>query len=225
MVALVLSAGHRIWTDEDTPTKVTVSGQRRGTNAVETVTWTNDRAKKAGYTTNKKYDTDPQAMLYARASGDIARRIAPDVLAGLAYTVEEMELSEQPATVTRTRTTAKKTAKREQLDPPTPDEPDLDEPAKSAADINPHGDTPEPITEQQMKKLQASYGDAGITERQDKLDYAVTIIDRPLDSARDLSKDEASKVIDALAQYGSVDPSATDEQTELDPAEGDGWGT
>ncbi|MCZ4506609.1 hypothetical protein O4273_27765, partial [Rhodococcus ruber] len=35
----------------------------------------------------------PQSMLYARASGDIARRVAPDALLGMAYHVEELEAS------------------------------------------------------------------------------------------------------------------------------------
>src|SRR5699024_2435614 len=96
MVALVLSHGHMIWTEKDTDTEVIVCGQRAGSNRAEKVSWTIDRARKAGYTSNKKYETDPRAMLYARASSDVARRIAPDVLAGVAYSVEELELEEQP---------------------------------------------------------------------------------------------------------------------------------
>ena len=83
-VAVALSKGHRIWTVEDTPESVTVAGQRKGSDKVEQITWTLDRAKKAGYTSNKNYEKDPHAMLYARASGDVARRIAPDALLGIA---------------------------------------------------------------------------------------------------------------------------------------------
>jgi len=101
MVAVVMSHGHNIWTEgEPADTAVTVCGQRKGSDKVERITWTVERARKAGYTNNKKYDTDPQAMLYARASGDVARRIAPDALLGMAYTVEELQVQqavEEPA--------------------------------------------------------------------------------------------------------------------------------
>ena len=100
MVGIVLSHGHEIWTETDTPERVVVCGRRKGSEVVERSEWTIDRARQAGYTKNAKYSTDPQAMLYARASGDVARKVAPDALLGLAYNVEELELSdgnEQPS--------------------------------------------------------------------------------------------------------------------------------
>lgn len=94
MSALVLGAGHKVWTVESTDQSVTVSGSRRGVEHVETSTWTYDRAHKAGYTNNAKYKTDPQAMLYSKALSEVCRKIAPDVLSGV-YAVEELQL-EQP---------------------------------------------------------------------------------------------------------------------------------
>src|SRR4249920_3213159 len=99
MVALAQSHGHQIWTDESSDAKVTVSGQRRGSSKVETSTWTIARAKKAGYTSNRKYDSNPQEMLYAKAAGEVARKIAADVLAGVGMSVEDIEL-EEPAPTT-----------------------------------------------------------------------------------------------------------------------------
>lgn len=92
MVALLLNAGHEVWTVEKSDTSVTVAGQRKGSEHVITETWTYERAKRAGYLSNKKYETDPQSMLYARAASDVCRQVAPDVLAGL-YAVEELELT------------------------------------------------------------------------------------------------------------------------------------
>ena len=103
MVALALSKGHEVWTVEKSDAKVTVAGRRKGSTHVHEETWTTARAQKAGYTTNKKYSTDPQAMLYARAAADVVRQIAPDALAGLDYAVEELELSESPTVTTITR--------------------------------------------------------------------------------------------------------------------------
>ena len=60
--------------------------------ATETSTWTIDRAKKAGYTTNKKYATDPQAMLFAKATAEVCRKIAPHILLGIQYSYEELQI-------------------------------------------------------------------------------------------------------------------------------------
>lgn len=92
MVALLKTRGYLIETIESTDTSVTVRGTDPQTGIVEESTWTIDRAKKAGYTSNKKYDSDPQAMLYAKAATEVARKIAPDVLLGIAHSREELEL-------------------------------------------------------------------------------------------------------------------------------------
>ena len=96
MVAIVLSKGHEIWTEEESDGSVTVAGRRKGSDKVERVTWTSEMANRAGYTSNAKYKTDARSMLYARASGDVARRIAPDALLGFSHNVEELNL-ERPA--------------------------------------------------------------------------------------------------------------------------------
>lgn len=135
MVALVLAAGHEVWTVSKSDAQVTVAGRRRGSSHVIEETWSTARAAKAGYTNNKKYASDPQAMLYARAASDVCRQIAPDALAGLAYSVEEIETDEPEAAVTVTRATARKaTAKRTA---PVVPEPDFDgEPIEDAAVVD-----------------------------------------------------------------------------------------
>lgn len=216
MVALVLSRGHEIWTTEDTPSRVTVCGRRRGTTAIEEVTWTTDRARKAGYTTNKKYESDPQAMLYARASGDVARRVAPDVLAGVAYTVEELELDTAPTAPVRRHTPPERPVGRtmKRAAPPAPEEPDLDEkPSPPPLTPNPpetsgpepppapHIDLPggpAPASPAQMKMLHATFNDAKINDREDRLAYCSGLLGRIIASSAELSKGEASAVIDAL---------------------------
>lgn len=100
MVALVMAQGHEVVRTEATPQRVTVSARRKGQQQWQDFTWTIDRAKTAGYTGNKKYDTDPIAMLTAKAQAEACRTVAPDVLAGMPYSAEEVELEdmgEQPA--------------------------------------------------------------------------------------------------------------------------------
>lgn len=95
-VAIAQAQGHEVWTEEDTPTKVVVCGRRKGLDKIERSEWTIERARVAGYTNNRKYETDPQAMLYARAAGDVTRKIAADALIGMAYNVEELQLDDAP---------------------------------------------------------------------------------------------------------------------------------
>jgi hypothetical protein len=122
MVALVLSHGHEVWTESSTDREVIVCGQRRGSEHVERVVWNLDRARKAGYTSNRKYETDPQAMLYSKAAAEVARKIAPDVLAGVPHSVEDLELEEAEPTVKVAR------ASRVVQRAPKAPEPSLDEP-------------------------------------------------------------------------------------------------
>lgn len=91
MVALILARGHEVWTEEADATKVTVKGRRHGSSHVEESTWDVARVKAAGLDRNRQYAAHPEAMLYARAAADVCRRIAPDVLAGLSYGVEELQ--------------------------------------------------------------------------------------------------------------------------------------
>lgn len=100
-VALLKSrAGIIVQTVSSSDESVTVSATDPATGQVETSTWDLKRAERAGYTSNKKYSTDPQAMLYAKAAMEVSRKIAPDVLLGIPYSREELEL-EQPGSAPR----------------------------------------------------------------------------------------------------------------------------
>ena len=223
MVALVLAAGHHIWTETVTPAKVVVCGQRRGSNHTERVEWTQTKAQQAGYTSNKRYQSDPESMLYARASGDVARRIAPDALAGLSFTVEELELGEQTTTTVAReprKTVQRKTRQPEpapepELEPAQPQQPEATEtttatetaeaPEPAVEDVplpepeqvpdEPDGDG---ITSAQQKKMGALMKEVELVDRDAALAYVANVIDREVTSRKDLSKAEAGQVIDAL---------------------------
>ena len=103
MVGLLKAKGYVFETVESTDESVTVRGTSpRG--EVEQSTWTIARAQKAGYTKNGKYQSDPQAMLYAKAASEVCRKLAPDVLLGIRYTAEDLELEPRPVRATATRT-------------------------------------------------------------------------------------------------------------------------
>jgi len=91
-LALLLSRGHKIWTETETDEEITVAGHRKDdAEHVQRVTWNVERARRAGFTRNELYKTNPRAMLFARASSELASRLAPDVLAGIPEdTAEEL---------------------------------------------------------------------------------------------------------------------------------------
>ena len=116
-VALLTSRGYKIWTENSSEESVTVLGQAPDGRA-EGSTWSVERATKAGYVPtidektgdyrknqrgkligNEKYLTDPQAMLYAKAAMEVCRKIAPDVLMGIADGDDAAIVDEAPRKV------------------------------------------------------------------------------------------------------------------------------
>jgi hypothetical protein len=95
MHKLFNKAGHELVRTAATNESVTVAARRRGTDEWHEFTWTIERAKQAGYAgTNKKYQTDPVAMLTAKAIAEAVRLTAPEVLSGVTYSAEEIELED-----------------------------------------------------------------------------------------------------------------------------------
>lgn len=209
MVALVLAAGHEVWTVSKSDAQVTVAGRRRGSSHTIEETWTTARASKAGYTNNKKYQSDPQAMLYARAASDVCRQVAPDALAGLAYSVEESELEEQqPATVTKRTeraTTAKRAAAPEIPEPEVLveriDEAEVVEPvnrnARGVDESGPFVDKGAEPTKKQVGLMWALLGEKFPTEDEQR-EYLHLVIDREWTSTTEFSRGDVSKVIGSL---------------------------
>lgn len=92
MRAVVLRAGHHIWFEDTTTTKVTVCARRAEwpEQQISRVTWTMDDAKKAGLDGRQNWRKYPRAMLKARATSEVCRDVFPDVLGGISYSVEEL---------------------------------------------------------------------------------------------------------------------------------------
>lgn len=218
MLAVTLGRGHEVWTEELTDTRAVVCGRRRGSEHVERVVWTAERARKAGYTKNAKYQTDPQSMLLARAQSDACRRIAPDALLGMPYSVEELEDEEQPAAVvTMQRDPQKRTARRAPVTPVEepaldPDEPiDLVPAEPTEPDLDDKTDPRDvPATRAQITKLNIQLQEAGITDREEKLQYLSGSVGRGLESSKDLTKAEANGLIDMLEREAAAER-ATDQ--------------
>lgn len=109
MIGLLKARGYLFQTVASTDQSVTVRGASPA-GEVEESTWTFERAQKAGYTGNKKYMTDPQSMLYAKAAAEVARKLAPNILLGITFTAEELQLEQKPVTATAERADRHRTA-------------------------------------------------------------------------------------------------------------------
>lgn len=95
MRGLVQSKGHRIWLVEQSPEKVVMCGQRREANGEfgpqQEVCWTIERARDLGLLGKDQWKKQPATMLTARATGEICRLVASDVLHAMPYAAEELD--------------------------------------------------------------------------------------------------------------------------------------
>lgn len=225
-VALVQAHGHRIWTENETPDAVTVAGHRAGDpEHVERVTWSIARARQAGFIRRgarnepSQYETQPITMLWARAAGDVARRIAADVLAGIPEVDEPAADASQPGDASTTSTTTPRVIQRAPLPaPPTAQ----DDPARASespgdAHAGPTDNVPPPVeldddnepdepnddaeptlSRGQLQRLQVVFVQAGIRGPDARHAYLTKFLGRPIESTNDLTVTEASAAIDDL---------------------------
>lgn len=199
--ALVQSHGHDIWMESSTAERCVMRGQRRGSNKVQESTWDMKRARDMNLTNKPNWKSQPQAMLVARATSEVARLVAADVILGIPYSAEELEDQQPTPVVAMSRTPAedapKRTAKR--AAPVVVPEPDLAEP-------EPPAETGEAITAPQLRKLHAVMGENGLGDREEGLRYLSRVVGREVTTSKALTKQEASEVIDALENVPDEPP-------------------
>lgn len=217
-LALLFSRGHRVWTEFESDEKITVAGHRKDdAEHVQRVTWDVERAQRAGFTRNELYRTNPRAMLFARASSELASRLAPDVLAGIPEeTAEELGArvtapAEAPGgNVTVQRAPRATEAPRRLLTPVAPPEPEPEpepipepepepEPDEPADDEPPNDEAEPTITGKQRAMLHALFRAQGWNQdvyRQ----YTRERLGRALDTTNDLTVTEASFMISHMKE-------------------------
>jgi hypothetical protein len=149
-----------------------------------------DRARKAGYTRNEKYQKDPQAMLYARAASIACRRTAPEVLKGIA-SFEEIQDDQRPSrpalapsAAPAPVTVAEITGQAAPAETPT------DEPATGAA--------PRPVTADQRNLIGTALDTLTVAADQRRRVVSL-ILGRDIASVNDLDEEEADRLCAELA--------------------------
>jgi hypothetical protein len=213
--ALVQKHGHDIWVVESTAYRAIVRA-RRVNGEVQQSVWTLDRAKQLGLYPGKdgsQWRRQPQSMLVARATAEVARWVAADSILGLPYIAEELadgqpwgdETGLEPDAAAEGEPPAKpkKTAQRKPALPPAAPPPahEQQQPppaATEASGTGPPGKPPRPISTEQLAALHAKLRDAGITDRTDAQAMISTWIDRAVGSSADLTYDEAKTVLAEL---------------------------
>lgn len=149
MRGLVQATGHEIWVEEQTETRARVCGQRKGSPHVQRSVWTIDRAQKLGLAGKDNWRKQPDAMLIARATAEVCRLIASDVLLGMPYAVEELDADTEPTTA-EAKPTKRRTARRAPFPPAEPEAPELEEPKEQEEPAEPEEpDWPEPLAEKE----------------------------------------------------------------------------
>jgi hypothetical protein len=219
MAAQVRRAGFRIEEVEANDTCVIWRGQRDGHWASSE--WTIERADKAGYLRNDRYTTNPTEMLRAKAIAEVCRIQYQDVLLGMAYTVEELQLDS--VTVQRvvkkegTRGTAKLREIAEAASAQTSDDPQVDAQAENAADAGPvEGDEqadpqaqgaivvdPECVSAspEQVERIRALYKAQGLSAAEVLDEVTVYLqLDKRLTALSKLAAADAAGIIANLTQ-------------------------
>lgn len=210
--ALAQSHGHRVWIESSTDAKCVAKAIRKGENEVHESVWTIARATGLGISGKDNWKKQPQAMLMARATSEVCRLVAADVILGIGYSAEELSddiaavveiQREQKPKLTIARATASQNA-QEVEEPKFDDEPDTkaDAPAVNTDDsvdqpTEPE-DNKEPISPAQIKTMGAAMTRLGMTDRAVAIAYVGDVVEHPITSRKDLTKDEASKVIRSL---------------------------
>jgi hypothetical protein len=151
MRGLVQSKGHKVWVEPGaSKERVVVCGQRRDPDGsygeVQESVWDVERATVMGLINKPEWKKQPQTMLTARATGEICRLIASDVLYAMPYAAEELD--GEPIVEQATRVTAAEVLSRRRPEP---------------APVDPPPDVDRPASAEQLRDLGILFTEAGIT--------------------------------------------------------------
>jgi hypothetical protein len=225
--ALVFAAGHDLWIEEATNTRVTWCGRRAGSAEVSRITWTMDDAKRAHLEGKPNWRNYPRAMLTARASAELIRDRFADVVGGLAA-IEEADDEIVGAEVASSGSgTASGPAaagtKRRRRAPgqPAPTTAAAPVPVVTSPTLPPLPPLPdelpaEPISRAQSNQMHALFRDRGISDRAERLRITRDVIGRAdLAGSKELTTAEAERLLDYLESTPIPDDPEPDPELPL----------
>lgn len=222
MKAAVSVHGYRIKTISRSAERCVVRGWKPGAaeDDYEESEWDMARVQLAGYDkTNQKYRTEPQNMLYARATAEACRMVAPEVLLGIAEIAEARDAGPEPVHVASERVSAAEllAAAAAAEKPATPAVKDWVAPPEAAATEGTAVEAADevapapapPMTKIQQKKVGRLFAERGITDDGPILSAIAEFLGREIAAPGDVTRDEAI----ALLAHLEDNPIATEAQT------------
>ncbi|WP_280201896.1 hypothetical protein [Nocardia cyriacigeorgica] len=225
----IIQAGHEIRFVETTDTRAVIEGRRRGEEEWTRVTFTAQQAK------NAKIDLGgyPEDKLVARATSRLCKRKFPEVLSGAAIAedlmdeapptpvrvaserVDTAEDAPEPGTMQRKRRTRRAPAAATTEAPPAEPATAEQSPSEDAPPLPGDEPTGEPMsTAAQQQKLAILLDQHGVKDRDDKLAYLASQFSREFSSSKELTRQEASSLIDYLE--APIEPDSVAEAADTD---------
>jgi hypothetical protein len=201
--AVVQANGHTVWIEKSSDTEAVARGRRKGEDVTHESRWTIKRAERLGLTNKDNWRKQPEAMLIARATSEICRLVASDAILGVGYSVEELT-DDAPAAPPKTvrRTVNAEGPPAIEAAEPTPVEVVAEVLGGEVIEPDAPADV---MTQPQRAALHVAFKEAGITDRTKRLAYASEVVGRTLATSAELTKAEASDVIDALKREAKND--------------------
>lgn len=237
IASLVRRAGHRLRVSGDDTFALAQIIRADDPDFTFECRWDLGKARAAGLANKAVWKSYPGAMLRARAITEVARSAAPDALFGVIYTPEELGAevngdgdvisapsvrSEPAGPVEAPRSAADRVraGMRPAQQPPAPEpEPERARPVEGeVVDAEIVTEPTEPAaTRPQLTAINAALGVLfGFTDREDKLAYLSGELGRDIASSAELTKAEASRLIDKLTRAQAEEDEAA-EQLAAEP--------
>lgn len=223
MRGLAMAAGVQFKLQEATQTRCVMSAIAPGQKDWTTVTWTIDQAQKLDLLKKDNWRNQPGAMLIARATSQLCRLVAANILIGSPYSTEEVK--DLPPVIEREKPSPKPKAKPQPESPQKFDEPDLvpdnDVPAYATghnappkeigyhtADDEKRTAPEEPvdkggkISTNTRSAIMAAFADARVKDRNVRNATVSKILGREVHTVNNLTEQEGRDVLTVL----SLDP-------------------
>lgn len=182
IAANVRKAGHKLRVQIDDQAQSVTATIVRADDPDFPFTVTRDMAwaQRMGLASKDNYKKQPMTMLQWRAISGVARLACPEALYGVQYTPDE--IGDMPRSAHEGGGLANVLAEQVHDEPDeTPVAPPMLDPKSSLG-----------------RKMFATLGDAGITEKEARLAYVSDVVGRTVTTSSELTEDEASRVIDAV---------------------------
>jgi phage recombination protein Bet len=194
-----------VWLNAEPPLAAKVTVYRDGEPFPAVALLREFRQTRRDGTPNSQWASRPAHML-AKCAEALALRMAfPQDLSGL-YTTDEMGTPEPGEAPTTPDGGTQRVGRRRPVEPVPDAAPDSDGLDEFHPDTTHNPDGPAPsITRQQQAALMASFNEAGITDRTDRLLFCSDATARTIDTTNALTRDEAKVVLDLVKNPGYVE--------------------